>query len=193
MESFFGRMKCELLDLIALCPNAAAVERMVNGYMDAYNNQHYQYALAGLTPAEYYIYVTTGIYPVDNYYGVKATELMPVQALVKARLEAAAEKARKVRAANAAKRKAAQKAGKSPLAVVARDQRLLRRELQRWTRSKETAAQQISRLRATLEKAKMAEAYLLSASSELISKLSDGQNWTMYPELSYIFDMRELF
>ncbi len=193
MESFFGRMKCELLDLIALCPNAAAVERMVAGYMDAYNNQHYQYALAGLTPAEYYIYVTTGIYPVDNYYGVKATELMPIQALVKARLDAAAEKAQKVRAASAAKRKAEQKTRKSPLSVVARDQRLLHRELQKWTQSKETAAQQVLYLKTILEKTKTAETYLLSASAELILELGDGQNWVKHPELSYVFDMRELF
>ena len=45
-------------------------------------------------------YVTTGIYPVDNYYGIKATELMPIKALVEARLNAAADKARKVRAAS---------------------------------------------------------------------------------------------
>ena len=75
MESFFGRLKCELLDLVALCPDASTVSRMISGYIDAYNHQHYQYALAGLTPSEYYTYVTTGIYPVDNYYGIKATEL----------------------------------------------------------------------------------------------------------------------
>ena len=42
MESFFGRMKCELLDLVALCPDADSVAKMINGYMAAYNNQHYQ-------------------------------------------------------------------------------------------------------------------------------------------------------
>ena len=62
MESFFGRLKCELLDLVALCPDASTVSRMISGYIDAYNHRHYQYALAGLTPSEYYTYVTTGIY-----------------------------------------------------------------------------------------------------------------------------------
>ena len=96
MESFFGRLKCELLDLVALCPDASTVSRMISGYIDAYNHRHYQYALAGLTPSEYYTYVTTGIYPVDNYYGIKATELMPIQALIAARRRAAEEKAQKV-------------------------------------------------------------------------------------------------
>ena len=104
MESFFGRMKCELLDLIALCPSAVVVAKMVDGYMTAYNTQHYQYALAGLTPSEYYTYVTTGIYPIDNYYGIKATELMPIQALIAARCRVAEENAKSARRADAKKR-----------------------------------------------------------------------------------------
>ena len=48
MESFFGRMKCELLNLIARCPSTDTVKRVIDGYMDAYNNQHYQYALSSL-------------------------------------------------------------------------------------------------------------------------------------------------
>ena len=32
---FFGRLKCELLDLVALCPDASTVSRMISGYIDA--------------------------------------------------------------------------------------------------------------------------------------------------------------
>lgn len=193
MESFFGRMKCELLNLIARCPNTDTVKRVIDGYIDAYNNRHYQYALAGLTPSEYYAYVTTGIYPVDNYYGVQATELMPIKALVTARLNAAAEKARKVKAANEKRRKAAEKIQKSPLRVVARDQRILHREISKWMRSKEIAIQKMSHLKRVLEKAQKAEAYLMSASAEVLTELSDGYNWEKHPQLSYIYEMRELF
>jgi len=193
MESFFGRMKCELLDLIALCPNADTVAKMIDGYMEAYNDQHYQYALAGLTPSEYYAYVTTGIYPVDSYYGIKATDLMPIKALVEARLNSAADKAKKVRTANAKKRRAAQQAGKTPEMIVERDQRILRRELSKWTRSKATAIQQISHLKEVLKKAQKASAFLMSAPAELIAELTDGRNWGTHPELSYIYEMRELF
>lgn len=193
MESFFGRMKCELLSLIARCPSIDTVKRVIDGYMDAYNNQHYQYALAGLTPSEYYVYVTTGIYPVDNYYGVKATELLPIKALVTARLNAAADKARKVRAANERRRKAAEKTWKSPLMVVARDRRILQREISKWTRSKELAVQQVFHLKKTLDKAKEAEAYLLSVSAEILAELNDGHNWEKHPQLAYIYEMRELF
>lgn len=193
IESFFGRMKCQILDLIALCPNADTVKRMVDGYIDSNNNEHYQYSLAGLTPSEYYAYITTGIYPVDNYYGISATELMPIGALVTARLNAAAEKNRKARAANARKQKAAQKVIKSPTMVVARDRRILQREISKWTRSKKTAIQQVLHLKQVLDKAKRAETYLKSASAELVAELSDGQSWRSYPELAYIYDMRELF
>lgn len=193
MESFFGRMKCELLDLVALCPDADSVAKMIDGYMAAYNNQHYQYALAGLTPSEYYAYVTTGIYPVDNYYGIKATELMPIKALVEARLNAAADKARKVRAATAKRRQAAQQICKTPEMVVARDQRILRRKISKWMRSKTTAIQQISHLTAVLKKAQRAGVFLMSAPAELITELTDGRNWSAHPELSYIYEMRELF
>lgn len=193
MESFFGRMKCELLDLIALCPNADTAAKMINGYIEAYNHQHYQYNLAGLTPSEYYVYVTTGIYPVDNYYGIKATELMPVNALVEARLRAAADKAKAARAANAKKRTAVQQMQKNPEMVVARDQHILRREILKWTRSKEIAVQQIAHWKKVLKKAQKAGAYLMSAPADLIAELIDGQNWRAHPELAYIYEMRELF
>lgn len=193
MESFFGRMKCELLDLIALCPSADVVAKMVDGYMTAYNTQHYQYALAGLTPSEYYTYVTTGIYPVDNYYGIKATELMPIKAWVEARLNAAADKAKRMRIATAEKRKAAQQICKTPEMIVARDQRILCREISKWTRSKATAVRQISHLKEVLKRAQKAGAFLMSAPAELIMELTDGRNWSAHPELSYIYEMRELF
>ena len=89
MESFFGQMKCRIIDLVALCPDAGTAIRLVEGYIDKYNDSIYQYSLAGLAPSEYYTYVTTGTYPCDNYFGVKATELMSAGELAAARLEEA--------------------------------------------------------------------------------------------------------
>ena len=118
---------------------------------------------------------------------------MPIGALVTARHSAAAEKNRKLRAANARKRENAQKVRKSTAMVVARDQRILQREISKWTRSKKTAMLQVTHLKEVLEKAKRAQSYLLSASANLIAELSCGQSWIRYPELAYIYDMRELF
>lgn len=50
----------------------------------------------------------------DNYYGIKATELMPIQALIAARRRAAEEKAKKYREASAKKRAIAQGKTKAP-------------------------------------------------------------------------------
>lgn len=82
---------------------------------------------------------------------------------------------------------------KAPEFVIARDQRILRREISKWTRSKETAARQISHLKEVLKKVQKAGAFLMSAPAELIAELTDGRNWSLHPELSYIYEMRELF
>ena len=74
-ESFFSRMKNETLDIISRCKNFDTVKELIDGYMESYNNVRYQLPLAGLTPHEFYLYVTTGIYPLDNYFGVKADKL----------------------------------------------------------------------------------------------------------------------
>jgi predicted nucleic acid-binding Zn-ribbon protein len=118
---------------------------------------------------------------------------MPIGALVTARLNATTEKSRKARAANARKKEAAQKIMKNPTMIVARDQRILQREISKWTRSKKTAMLQVSHLKEVLEKAKRAQSYLLSAPANLLSELSCGQSWSRYLELAYIYDMRELF
>ncbi len=99
----------------------------------------------------------------------------------------------KGRTANAKKRKTAQQICKTPEMIVERDQRILRREISKWTRSKATAIQQISHLKKVLKNAQKAGAYLMFASTELIAELADGRNWGRHPELSYIYEMRALF
>ena len=41
------------------------VKRIVDEYIEYYNNRRYQWKLAKLSPNEYYKFVTTGIYPLD--------------------------------------------------------------------------------------------------------------------------------
>ncbi len=64
-ESFFGHMKDHAKDKIAACSGYSEVKAVVDGYMDYYNNQRYQWHLAKLSPNEYYRFVTTGAYPLD--------------------------------------------------------------------------------------------------------------------------------
>jgi len=61
----------------------------------------------------------------------------------------------------------------------------LRREIAKWTRSKELALQQISHLREILELSQKARAYLMTASADLILQLYNGENWGAHPELEF--------
>lgn len=63
-ESFHGHMKDEI-DLTK-CKTFNDVKQVIDGYMDYYNNERPQWGLAKLTPAEYYQYSITGIYPYEK-------------------------------------------------------------------------------------------------------------------------------
>jgi transposase InsO family protein len=60
-ESFFGHMKDELD--FSECVTNEDIMRVLDDWIDYYNNDRYQWELAKLSPCEYYRYVTTGIYP----------------------------------------------------------------------------------------------------------------------------------
>ena len=64
-ESFFGRMKDHVKKKIAAAMSFEEVKAIVDDYMDYYNNEHYQWELAKLSPNEFYQFVTTGVYPLD--------------------------------------------------------------------------------------------------------------------------------
>ena len=61
-ESFFGHMKDEI-DL-SDCETFEDVKKIIDDWMDYYNNERYQWKLAKLSPCEYYKYITTGEYPI---------------------------------------------------------------------------------------------------------------------------------
>lgn len=193
MESFFGKMKTQILDLVALCTDAETVKVMITEYLRRYNSEFYQYNLAGLTPDEFYTYVATGIYPLDEYYGIKSTELMPVSELVAERRRLADEKNRKAREAYARKNEERNKLHKTPLQIIARDQKILRKQIKDWKQTKDTANKQIDHLNAILEKTKTAGEFILSLSKDILDELAVPQNWQKYPELDYIYDMKGLF
>ena len=193
MESFFGKMKTQILDLVALCTDLETVKAMIAEYLRRYNSEFYQYNLAGLTPDEFYTYATTGIYPLDEYYGIKSTELMPVSELVAERRRIADEKNRKAREAYARKNEERNKLHKTPLQIIARDQRILRKQLKDWENTEETAHKQAEHLNSVLEKTKTAGEFIRSLPQDKLDELMIPQNWQKYPQLNYIFEMKELF
>ncbi|MBQ9607955.1 MAG: IS3 family transposase [Lachnospiraceae bacterium] len=68
-ESFFGHMKDEIMDKIALAESFADAKAIIDDYIDYYNNDRGQWQLAKLSPNEYYSYITTGHYPLITYDG----------------------------------------------------------------------------------------------------------------------------
>ena len=191
MESFFSRLKTDIIDMVALCKTLDAALKLVDGYLKAYNSEHYQYELAGLTPEEFYSYATTGVYPLDSYFGVPASEMMAVGDLSKVRRKYADEEARKRREAAAFKRE--QRRMIDPLKLIHRDQMLLDRMIGKWRESELTAAKQVEHLKGILEQAKKAMAYVANLSKEKLDELRDPLVWRNHEELSYVFAMNELF
>lgn len=65
-ESFYGHMKDEIGDKIEKCKTFHQITEVIMEYMNYYNHYRYQWNLAKLSPAEYYEYFTTGIYPLPK-------------------------------------------------------------------------------------------------------------------------------
>lgn len=210
MESFFGRMKCAILDIVALCKSYESAKTLVENYLHAYNHTIYQNDLAGLTPAEYYIYVTTGVYPCEDYYGVKPSEMMTIGEYVKKRLEMAARKEEKRREQIRRRKEQKEDDGRMtcpPEIRAAKDLTVLRhlieqhkgiqKEAAAWIEKNQADIQAsevaITRLEATLKKAIAASLFLKSLSEEKQMELWYPENWLRYPQLDYRNEMDGLY
>ena len=145
----------------------------------------------GLTPEEFYGYATTGIYPLNSYFGVPASEMMAVGDIKKVRRAYADEEARKRRESTAKKRD--EKRLIEPEKIIYRDQMMLRRLIDRWKKSETTATKQIENLKEIFEQTKKALSYVVRLPKEKAEELKDPLAWRNYEELSYVFAMNELF
>ena len=191
MESFFGRLKTDILDLVALCRKLEDAVLLVDGYLKAYNSSHYQYNLAGLTPEEFYQYATTGIFPLESYFGVPASKMMSTGELSKVRCTYSDEEAAKRR--EAALKKQKEKRLSDPEKIAERDEKLLKRHISQWEEQKNTADTQITHLKEILEQVKKAQIYLKTLAAEKLEELKDPLQWRVHEELKYVFAMNELF
>lgn len=48
------------------CEKYEDVKKVIDDWMEYYNNERYQWNLAKLSPNEYYEYIKTGIYPLKK-------------------------------------------------------------------------------------------------------------------------------
>ena len=56
------------------CTKYREVKTIIDDWMDYYNNERYQWQLAKLSPNEYYVYITEGIYPLKGIINESKTE-----------------------------------------------------------------------------------------------------------------------
>ena len=61
-ESFFGHMKDEID--VSECETFEEVKKIIDDWINYYNNDRYQWNLAKLSPSEFYKYITTGEYQI---------------------------------------------------------------------------------------------------------------------------------
>lgn len=189
MESFFARLKTAILDIIALCEDYNTATLMTNNYINDYNNKHYQYNLGGLTPKEYYIYCTTGIYSLPEYCGISKEKLNDINNLVQAR-----DKERKKKSENAKKyNELTMQDRVDPAKIFDRDTKLLTKVINGYLNKADVATELAKKFEAILNKIKIAQAFYKNASKDVIEELSNPANWSKYKELSYVNDMNGLF
>ena len=194
LESFFGRMKARILSLIALCQDFETAKQLIFGYLCDYNNNHYQFFLAGLTPVEFYEYTQTGVYPLPEYYGVKASELGEQKRLIDARIAAARKRNATEREAYKKRREREQQNIKlPPNLLVLRDQSILKRKIKAQEKAKNKAESRLIELKKILEKTRTALAFIERAGERVLHDLKNPLRWHCYPELSYVYDMNGMY
>ena len=187
MESFFGHLKRDILDLVARCSDFSTAKRVIDGYISDYNEKFYQYSLAGLTPHEFYLYATTGIYPLDSYFGVSAKEMMSIEKVVEIRKEFADEEAAKRKAAAAKKRE--ERRLLEPKRIMDRDRAILLGKIEEWMHAAKTASMQVEHLRSILSKVEAAIGFYFSAARDIKEELKDPLKWRKYPELRILKEL----
>ena len=190
-ESFFGRMKTECIDTIMRCPDLDTVIRIIDGYMDTYNTKRYQYGLAGLTPYEFYLYSISGIYPLDNYYGISSDELIPIEDVVKEKLKRNKEKNEKRREKYESRRKEREKL--DPLKRMIADQKIIQGRIKKLKSEIKESENQLTFYESLKLRIIRAREFYNGCSREIKERLKTPQEWKNYEELNYIYDMGCIF
>lgn len=190
-ESFFGRMKTECIDTIMRCPDLDTVIRIIDGYMDTYNTKRYQYGLAGLTPYEFYLYSISGIYPLDNYYGISSDELIPIEDVVKEKLRRNKEKNEKRREKYESRRKEREKL--DPLKRMIADQKIIQGRIKKLKSEIKESENQLTFYESLKLRIIRAREFYNGCSREIKERLKTPQEWKNYEELNYIYDMGCIF
>ena len=191
MESFFARLKTAILSILDLCPDFETAQKLVYGYLNNYNTTP-QYNLAALSPKEFYTYITTGVYPLDSYYGVKATELRSLSKIVDEELRAKYE-AKKARRLESKKRRDERAKLASAFDRCDKDEIMINRQISKFEKTIKMSNKQIKKFKEILEGIKKGKLFIVNAVDSIKELLRIPSNWRLYPELDYVNQMKAMF
>ena len=144
--------------------------------------------MSGLSDSQFYQYKTTGVYPLDNYYGISGDRMRPVESLVEDHLNYLKKK----REENVQKKKEAEKK-LLPMHIIATDQKKLKKEIQKLNTLIEDSNEEIRELEALLERVRAAGKAYETADEELKKKLENPQEWKNTPPFDYVTEMDALY
>lgn len=195
MESFFGRLKTAIIDILVLCNDYETASLLTHNHIDEYNHKHYQYNLGGLTPSEFYLYCMSGIYSLSEYCGVPKDKLNSIESCILARKEAAKKKREKINESNKCSQKTKPQKGDfiDPLEIIARDRKLVTKIIDDFTKERDLIDDQINTYNKLLDLITRAELFVMNAKGEVVKDIVNPQSWSKYNELKYVEQMNGLF
>lgn len=189
VESFFARYKHESQTIVALCKTYETATTMVSNYAHYYNNERIQLDLAGLTPHNYYLYVMTGIYPLDTYYGVSSSELRTQEEVIHYELQ------RRLKKKSKKKRKSTNDkiTTSGPYQAMMDDYKKLSNYIRAQEKIVDNKLGYIDKMKETLTKIEEAKQFYCEATEVIKEELKNVINWRNYPAMSYINSMPALY
>lgn len=195
MESFFGRLKTAIIDILVLCNDYEKASLLTHNHIDEYNHKHYQYNLGGLTPSEFYLYCMSGIYSLSEYCGIPKDKLNSIESCILARKEAAKKKREKINESNKCSQETKPQKGDfiDPLEIIARDRKLVTKIIDDFTKERDLIDDQINIYKKLLDSITDAELFIMNAKGQVVKDIANPQAWYKYDELKYVEQMNGLF
>jgi transposase InsO family protein len=191
-ESFFGTMKERMTDHMKLCKNEEQLAQMIDKYIEQYNSETPVSVLGGLTPELFYKYQITGIFPMEEYFGVSAEDLHSLDKVIASM--------RKKTEENLLRRRERDKERRQevcdridPLSQMEKDLKKLEREERKLQRQAGKLDKKENLIEETKAALKRSMEFYKNSSEQIKEELRDWKNWKSYEEMSYIESYHKAF
>ncbi|MBQ1347909.1 MAG: DDE-type integrase/transposase/recombinase [Aeriscardovia sp.] len=191
-EAKNSRIKLALSNLLLRCPTFEQAKKLVTNYHKDCNEKEINMNLGGLSPNQYYEYIVTGVYPLEKYYHIPASDFYPIQALLdrgRKKLEERNEKSKKEYKAHSKELEALKDIMKgTPDKIVMIDHMTVVTEHIQAEARVLAADTDLKIWEELEEKVSVAVKFIAAADEPTLEKLKDRAKWMEYPELSYVKD-----